>query len=160
MLIGKIPASLGSCLKLEFLDMRRNLFQGIIPPSLGSLRGLQELDLSNNNLSGQIPKFLEHFVFLQFLNLSYNHFEGEVPKDGIFKNKSATFITGNDKLHRGIPKFQLPKCKQEKSRKRKLTLPLKLIISIFFGLLGATLVVSILLLCSLTKKRKENTLSD
>ncbi|XP_030962097.1 probable LRR receptor-like serine/threonine-protein kinase At3g47570 [Quercus lobata] len=160
MLIGKIPTSLGSCIKLEFLDMRKNLFQGIIPPSLGSLRGLQELDLSNNNLSGQIPEFLEHFVFLQFLNLSYNHFEGEVPKDGIFKNKSATFITGNDKLCGGIPKFQLPKCKHEKSKKKKLTHTLKLIISIFFGLLGATLVVSLLLLRSLTKKRKENTLSD
>ena len=145
---------------LRLFIMKGNLFQGIIPPSFGSLRGLEKLDPSNNNLSGQILEFLEQFVFLKFLNLSYNHFEGEVPKDGIFKNKSATFITGNDKLHRGIPKFQLPKCKQEKSRKRKLTLPLKLIISIFFGLLGTTLVVSILLLCSLTKKRKENTLSD
>ena len=45
MVIGKILASLGSCIKLEFLGMRRNLFQGIIPPSLRSIRGLQELDL-------------------------------------------------------------------------------------------------------------------
>ena len=142
MLIGKILASLGSCIKLEFLDIRRNLFQGIIPPSLGSLRGLQELDLSNNNLSGPIPKFLEHFVILQFLNLSYNHFKDEIPIDGIFKNKSATFIMGNDKLCGGIPKFQLPKCKHKKARKRKLILTLKLIISIFFWLLGATLFVT------------------
>jgi serine/threonine protein kinase len=67
---------------------------------------------------------------------------------------------GNGELCGGIPKFQLPKCKYEKSKKRKLTLTLKLIISIFFGLLGVTLVFSILLLFSLRKKRKENTSSD
>ncbi|GMY23173.1 probable LRR receptor-like serine/threonine-protein kinase At3g47570 [Fagus crenata] len=160
MLFGKIPASLGSCLKLEFLAMRRNLFQGIIPPSFESLKGLEKLDLSNNNFSGQIPKFLEVFVFLQFLNLSYNHFEGEVPTNGVFKNTTATFVNGNDELCGGIPKFQLPKCKYEISKKRKLTHYLKLIISVFFGILGVTLVLSFLLFRSLRRKRKENTSSD
>jgi hypothetical protein len=127
---------------------------------LESLRGLQHLDLSNNNLSGQIPKFLEVFVFLQILNLSYNNFEDEVPTDGVFKNTSATLIMGNGKLCGGMPKFQLPKCKYEKSKKRKFTNTLKLIISIFFGLLGVTLVLSLLLFCSLRKKREENTSSD
>ena len=157
---GKIPASLGSCVKLEFLGMGRNLFQGIIPSSLESLKGLQHLDLSSNNLSGQIPKFLEVFLFLQYLNLSYNHFEGEVPINGVFKNTSATFVKGNSKLCGGIPKFQLPKCKYKKSKKRNLTLTMKLIISIFSGLLGVTLVLSLLLLCSLRKKRIQNSLSD
>uniref|UniRef100_A0A2N9G8F3 non-specific serine/threonine protein kinase n=1 Tax=Fagus sylvatica TaxID=28930 RepID=A0A2N9G8F3_FAGSY len=109
---GRLPsdiASLGSCVKLEYLAMRRNLFQGIIPPSLRSLRGLEILDLSDNNLSGQIPKFLEQFVFLQLLNLSHNHFEGEVPTNGVFKNTSATLIMANGELCGGIPKFQLPK---------------------------------------------------
>ncbi|XP_075647047.1 uncharacterized protein LOC142617956 [Castanea sativa] len=160
MLFGKIPASLGSCVKLEFLTIRRNLFQGIIPPSLESLRGLEFLDLSNNNLSGQIPKFLEHFAFLQFLNLSYNHFEGEVPVEGVFKNISAIAITGNEKLCGGMPKFRLPKCKYEKSKKRKLTLTLKLIIFVSSGLLGVTLILSLLLLYSFRNKRKENASSD
>ena len=155
MLSSKIPTSLGSCVKLEYIAMRRNLFQGIVPPSLESLRGLEFLDLSNNNLSGQISKFLEHFVFLQFLNLSYNHFEGEVPVEGFFKNMSATAIKGNEKLCGGIPKFQLPKCKRRKS-----TLTLKLIIIISSGLLGVTLILSLLLLYSLRNKRKENTSSD
>uniref|UniRef100_A0A2N9G988 Protein kinase domain-containing protein n=1 Tax=Fagus sylvatica TaxID=28930 RepID=A0A2N9G988_FAGSY len=158
---SQIIASLGSCVKLEYLAMGSNLFQGIIPPSLRSLRGLEILDLSDNNLSGQIPKFLEQFVFLQLLNLSHNHFEGEVSTNGVFKNTSRTLIMANGELCGGIPKFQLPKCKDEKSKKkRKLTLTLKLIISIFFGLLGVTLVFSILLLFSLRKKRKENTSSD
>ena len=137
--------------------MGSNLFQGIIPPSLESLRGLEILDLSDNNLSGQIPKFLEQFVFLQLLNLSHNHFEGEVLTNRVFKNTSATFVKGNDELCGGIPKFLLPKFKYEKSKKRKWNLNLKLIISIFFGLIGVSLVLILLLLSSLRKKRKENT---
>jgi Leucine-rich repeat (LRR) protein len=157
MLSGKIPTSLGSCVKLEFLAMRRNFFQGVIPSSLESLRGLRNLDISNNNLSGEIPKFLELFD-LQLLNLSYNHFEGEVPTKGVFKNTSATSVNGNGKLCGGIPKLQLPKCKHKESKKRKLTLTLKLIISILSGLLGVTLILSLLLL--LRKKRKKNASGD
>jgi Leucine-rich repeat (LRR) protein len=155
LLFGKIPTSLGSCVKLEILAMGTNLLQGIIPPSLESLRGLQYLDLSDNNLSGQIPKFLEQFVFLQLLNLSHNHFEGEVPRNGVFKNLSGTLIMENDELCGGIPK-----CKYEKSKKMKLTLTLKLIISIFSGIIGVSLVLTLLLLSSLRKKRKETSSSN
>ncbi|XP_030963027.1 probable LRR receptor-like serine/threonine-protein kinase At3g47570 [Quercus lobata] len=160
MLSGKIPASLARCVKLEFLAMRRNFFQGVVPSSWKSLRGLEHLDLSNNNFSGMIPKFLESFDFLKLLNLSYNHFEGEVPTNGVFKNASATSINGNGKLCGGIPKFQLPNCNNKKSKKSKLTLMLERIIIILFGLLGVTLVLLFLFMCSLRKKRRENTSSD
>ncbi|XP_065624222.1 LOW QUALITY PROTEIN: probable LRR receptor-like serine/threonine-protein kinase At3g47570 [Quercus suber] len=160
MLSGKIPASLGSCIKLEFLYMGENLFQRIIPPSLESLRGLQYLELSENNLSGEIPKFLEVFVYLKFLNLSYNHFEGELPINGVFKNVSRTSVKGNAKLCGGIPKFQLPICKYKKTKKRKLTLTLKLIIFIASRLFGVTLIVLLLLLYSLRKKRNGSISSD
>ncbi|XP_075644171.1 uncharacterized protein LOC142615320 isoform X1 [Castanea sativa] len=157
MLFGKIPTSLGSCAILEYLIMRGNLFQGVIPSSLESLRGLQVLDLSNNNLSGNIPRFLERFDILQLLNLSYNHFEGEVPTKGVFKNSSATLIMGNSKLCGGMPKLKLSECKYNKSKKRKLSLSLKLIIAILSGLLGVTLVVSFLLFFFLKRKGRENT---
>uniref|UniRef100_A0A7N2LC98 non-specific serine/threonine protein kinase n=1 Tax=Quercus lobata TaxID=97700 RepID=A0A7N2LC98_QUELO len=157
-LFGKIPTSLGNCVKLEYLSMRSNFFQGVIPSSLESLRGLQLLDLSKNNFSGNIPKFLEGFIFLKLLNLSYNNFEGEVPTNGVFKNISATVIKGNSKLCGGMPKFDLPICKYNK--KRKLTLSLKLIISIVSGLLGVTLVLLFLLLCTLKRKRRENILNN
>ncbi|XP_030963560.1 probable LRR receptor-like serine/threonine-protein kinase At3g47570 [Quercus lobata] len=134
MFVGKIPTSLGSCVKLEFLVMRSNFFQGVIPSSLESLRGLQVLDLSKNNFSGNIPKILESFIFLELLNLSYNHFEGKVPTEGVFKNTSATSIKGNTELCGGVPKFKLPVCKYNKSKKRKLTHSLKLIISILSGI--------------------------
>ena len=160
MLFGKILASLGSCIMLEFLYMGSNFFQEIIPSSLESLRGLQSLDLSNNNLTGQIPKFLEAFVYLKYLNLSYNHLEGEVPIDRVFKNTSGTFLQVNGQLCGGILEFQLPKCKYEEYKKRGLTFTLKLIISIFSALFGVTLVLSLLLLYSLRKNRKDSTLSD
>ncbi|XP_065637672.1 probable LRR receptor-like serine/threonine-protein kinase At3g47570 [Quercus suber] len=158
MFFGKIPTSLGSCVKLEYLAMRSNFFQGVIPSSLKSLRGLQLLDLSKNNFSGNIPKFLESFIFLKLLNLSYNNFEGEVPTNGVFKNISAAMIKGNSKLCGGMPKFDLPICKYNK--KRKLTLSLKLIISIVSSLLGVTLVLLFLLLRTLKRKRRERILKD
>ncbi|XP_065626723.1 probable LRR receptor-like serine/threonine-protein kinase At3g47570 [Quercus suber] len=157
LLFGEIPATLKSCVKLEFLAMRRNFFQGDLPSSLESLRGLEHFDISNNNFSGKIPKFLESFDFLQLLNLSYNHFEGEVPTNGVFMNASAISIKGNDEVCGGIPNFQLPKCKSKKFKKRKLTLTLMLIL---FGFIGTNLVLSFQFLCSLRKKRKENTSSD
>ncbi|KAL4600613.1 hypothetical protein ACB092_11G211800, partial [Castanea dentata] len=159
-LFGKIPTSLGSCVKLEYLAMSSNFFQGVIPSSLESLRGLQLLDLSKNNFSGNIPKFLESFIFLELLNLSYNNFEGEVPTNGVFKNISATVIEGNSKLCGGMPKFDLPICKYNKPKKRKLTLSLKLIISILSGLFGITLVISFLLLFSFKRKRRESILNN
>ncbi|KAL4600575.1 hypothetical protein ACB092_11G208700 [Castanea dentata] len=156
------PKVIGLSFSPNFLDFsaNQNLFQGSIPSTLESLRGLEQLDLSNNNLSGNIPKFFEHFHLLQFLDLSYNHFEVEVPIDGVFKNTSATLIKGNGKLCGGIAQFHLPKCKYNKSKKKKLTLTLKLIISILSGLLVVIVVASLLLVCSLRKKRKENTLGD
>ena len=160
MLFGKIPTSLGSCVKLEYLTMRNNFFQGVIPSSLESLRGLQLLDLSKNNFSGNIPKFLESFIFLKLLNLSYNNFKGEVSTNGVFKNISATVIKGNSKLCGGMPKFDLPICKYNKPKKRKLALSLKLIISILSGLFGITLVISFLLLFSFKRKRRESILNN
>ena len=160
MLFGKIPTSLGSCVNLESLAMRSNFFHGVIPSSLESLRGLQLLDLSKNNFSGNIPKFLESFIFLELLNLSYNNFDGEVPTNGVFKNICATVIKGNSKLCGGMPKYDLPICKYNKSKKRKLTLSLKLIISIVSGILGVTLVMLFLLLRTLKRKRRENILNN
>ncbi|XP_075644325.1 LRR receptor-like serine/threonine-protein kinase EFR isoform X2 [Castanea sativa] len=159
MMFGTIPTTLGSCVTLEFLAMRRNFFQGVIPSSLELLRGIKVLDVSNNNLSGNIPKFLE-FWDLQILNLSYNQFEGEVPTKGVFKNVSATLLKANGKLCGGIPEFQLPKCKYLNSKKRKMTLTLKIIISTASGLFGVTLILLLLFLYSLLKKRNGSTSSD
>ncbi|XP_062155294.1 probable LRR receptor-like serine/threonine-protein kinase At3g47570 [Alnus glutinosa] len=160
MLSGEIPSSLGSCIMLEFLNLEENFFGGTIPSSFSSLRGLRELDLSRNNLSGNIPFFFVGFNSLDLLNLSYNNFDGMVPTEGVFKNSSATSVVGNSQLCGGIPKMQLPKCNFEKSNKTKLTLTMKLVISIVYGLLGVIFVLSFLFVCCLRRKRKEPTSSS
>ncbi|KAK3428771.1 hypothetical protein EUGRSUZ_E00240, partial [Eucalyptus grandis] len=151
MLDGDISASLGSCVGLEVLKMQENSFRGAIPSSMSMLRNLKEIDLSHNNLSGQIPEFFEAFHFLEILNLSYNNFEGTLPTKGIFNNVSATFVSGNDKLCVGLPEFRLLKCNSRNSG-RKLFLKWKLIILIFFGVLGIALVLAFMYFGWLTKK--------
>ncbi|XP_018722367.2 probable LRR receptor-like serine/threonine-protein kinase At3g47570 [Eucalyptus grandis] len=152
----KIPASLGNCEGLLVLKMQDNFFNGSIPQSISSLRGIEELDLSHNNLSGEIPKFLEAFDFLRNLNLSYNEFEGTLPIKGIFKNMSATFVIGNDKLCGGMPEFQLPECSFGDSQTKKFVRKLQLPIFIFLGFLGVVLVLASLYLYRLKRKRKES----
>jgi hypothetical protein len=160
MLSGEIPKSIGSCIMMENLGIQGNFFQGTIPSSFSFLRGLQKLDLSRNNLSGKIPEFFAGFNFLDLLNLSYNNFEGLVPTNGIFKNSNATSIVGNSQLCGGIPEMQLPKCNFKESTKTKLTLSMKLIISIVCGLLGVISMLSFLYVCWLRKKRTETTSSS
>ncbi|KAL3732376.1 hypothetical protein ACJRO7_029096 [Eucalyptus globulus] len=141
MFSGEIPSTLGDCNALVVLVMKDNHFQGSIPQSISSLRSIEELDLSNNNLSGEIPKFLAAFDFLEFLNLSYNNFEGMLPTEGVFKNASATFVAGNNKICGGIPEFWLPTCVSKRSESKGVVHKLKLLLSIIFGLLGVVLVL-------------------
>ncbi|XVF83973.1 hypothetical protein PTKIN_Ptkin16aG0537400 [Pterospermum kingtungense] len=137
MLSGVIPNDLGNCIVLEVLLMSGNFFHGSIPSSLSSLRGLTGLDLSRNNLTGKIPDFLMTVGSLHYLNLSYNNLEGLVPVGGVFKNKSAAFLEGNNKLCGGIPEFHLPTCENLKQLRGRSTL--KLIIAIASALSGAIL---------------------
>ncbi|KAE8669263.1 putative Glucan endo-1,3-beta-glucosidase [Hibiscus syriacus] len=102
MLSGLIPNNLGSCVSLEMLFLDGNLFEGPLPSSLSSLKGLEALDVSDNNLSGEIPKFLVSLRALKYLNLSSNDFEGVMPSEGVFKNASAIFVEGNNKLCGGV----------------------------------------------------------
>ncbi|XP_030460908.1 probable LRR receptor-like serine/threonine-protein kinase At3g47570 [Syzygium oleosum] len=117
------------------------------------LRNVKELDLSHNNLSGQIPEFFEALYSLEILNLSYNNFDGMLLTRGIFNNVSATFIFGNDKLCGGMPEFHLPKCSSRNSG-RRLIPKWKLAISIFFGVLGITLVLALMYFGWLKMKKR------
>ncbi|XP_057448806.1 receptor kinase-like protein Xa21 isoform X2 [Lotus japonicus] len=109
-LSGGIPASIGDCIRLEYLYLQGNSFHGIIPSSLASLKDLQGVDLSRNRLSGSIPKGLQNIVFLEYFNVSFNNLEGEVPTEGVFGNASAAVVTGNNYLCGGISKLHLPTC--------------------------------------------------
>ncbi|KAL3717772.1 hypothetical protein ACJRO7_002993 [Eucalyptus globulus] len=152
---GEIPSSLSNCDGLTILRMRDNLFHGSIPQPISSLRSIAALDLSNNSFYGEIPKFLEAFQYLEELNLSYNRLEGPLPTQGVFRNVSATFVAGNEKLCGGMSEFELPKCVSQNSKNKGRVHGLKLIVTILFGLLGITLVVTFLYLRRWKMKRNE-----
>ncbi|KAL1121814.1 hypothetical protein V6Z11_D01G259200 [Gossypium hirsutum] len=149
-LSGLLPNNLGSCVHLEALILGGNLFEGPIPSSLSSLRGLVLLDVSDNNLSGDVPEFLVSFGALKYLNLSFNDFEGLIPSEGVFKNKSATFVEGNNKLCGGIPELHLSRCNSKTSSDTSL----KLKVAIIVVILGVALVFSCLLILWFRKKKE------
>ncbi|KAF5750843.1 putative LRR receptor-like serine/threonine-protein kinase [Tripterygium wilfordii] len=152
MLSGEIPSGLGSCVALEYMHMKGNLFEGTIPSSFSSLRGLRDLDLSHNNLSGQIPQFLQN-LSLTNLNLSFNHFDGQVPMEGIFKNATAVSLIGNHKLCGGIPPLNLQQCAIISSKKGKSSQRLKLMIALLSGLVGLVMIMSLLVINRLRKTK-------
>ncbi|KAK9154403.1 hypothetical protein Sjap_001883 [Stephania japonica] len=157
---GEIPNALGKCLSLQQLSLMGNSFQGSIPPSFSSLQGLKFLDLSQNNFSGEIPMFLQNLssFSLQYLNLSFNNFEGAMPTQGIFQNASAFSILGNKKLCGGISELQLPACpviKQKHSRKRRISLRLKVAICV---IVSTTVLAALLsILCWVMRRTKSGT---
>ena len=83
-----------------------------------------------------------------------------MPTYGVFKNSSATLVVGNSQLCGGILEMQLPKCDFKESTKMKLTLSMKLIISIICMLLGVIFMLSFLYAYWLRRKRKETTPSS
>ncbi|XP_056162542.1 probable LRR receptor-like serine/threonine-protein kinase At3g47570 isoform X2 [Syzygium oleosum] len=133
---GEIPSTLGDCNALVVLVMKDNHFQGSIPQSISSLRSIEKLDLSNNNLSGMLPT------------------------EGVFKNASATFIEGNNKICGGIPEFRLPKCVSRHSKSKGVVRKLKLLLSTIFGLLGVVLVLVFVYVCWLKKKKAQEPTSS
>ncbi|KAK8334205.1 hypothetical protein V6Z11_A10G258500 [Gossypium hirsutum] len=150
-LSGLLPNNLGSCVSLVELYLEGNLFEGPILPSLSSLKGLGALDVSNNNLSGGIPEFLVRFGALKYLNLSFNNFEGVIPSEGVFKNTSAIFVEGNNKLCGGILELHLSRCNSKTSSKASF----KLKIAIIVVILGVTLVFICLLVLWFRKKKEQ-----
>ncbi|XP_012454488.1 probable LRR receptor-like serine/threonine-protein kinase At3g47570 [Gossypium raimondii] len=150
-LSGLLPNNLGSCVSLEKLFLDGNLFEGPIPSSLSSLRGLAALDVSDNNLSGKVPEFLASFGALKYLNLSFNDFEGVIPSEGVFKNSSATFVEGNNKLCGGITELHLSRCNSAKSSNTSLRLKIVIVAVI----LGVTLIFLFLLILLLRKKKEQ-----
>ncbi|XP_015579442.1 receptor kinase-like protein Xa21 isoform X2 [Ricinus communis] len=137
-LTGSIP---GQVIGLSSLSILLNLgFNGLtgpIPSEVGSLQKLAELDLSNNRLSGMIPDTIGKCLSLEQLHLEGNSFSGEipqlrgeVPERGIFLNASAVSLLGNNSFCGGITELKLPSCPFTNSKKKNLTLALKVIIPV------------------------------
>ncbi|KAD5961722.1 hypothetical protein E3N88_13195 [Mikania micrantha] len=110
---GVIPWSIGNLSsQLNFLNLYGNQLHGNLPTSIGNLVGLETL-----SLRGVIPVGLGDCVSLLRLSLQGNLFQGEVPTLGVFTNKSAFFVMGNNRLCGGIVELGLPKCKTKKYAK-------------------------------------------
>jgi hypothetical protein len=168
--VGEVPAELGSCQSLEFLDMDGNLFTGSIPPSLGRLKGLrtlnlssnrltgaippevsqmsglQELDLSRNDLSGGVPAGLENMTSLIELDESDNNLDGQVPLHGVFTNKTGFNMAGNSALCGGAPQLSLPPCRSpaDSGSNRGTKLLLKIALPIIAAALGLAILLTVL----------------
>ncbi|GJR46890.1 leucine-rich repeat protein [Tanacetum coccineum] len=149
-LSGTITSSLGECISLTMLNLSGNIFQGIIPSSFSSLRGLGVFDISHNYLSGKIPQFLDKWNSLEFLNLSFNDFEDEVPVVGVFANTSAFSVLGNNKLCGGLVTLELPKCKENGSKKKRFPF------SIFVIVIAPALLIVLCCVYVLCKKKRNS----
>ncbi|KAL7106333.1 hypothetical protein ACP275_07G105800 [Erythranthe tilingii] len=151
-LSGLIPNSLGTCISLVELYLEGNFFEGEIPHGLSSLMGLAILDLSRNNLYGMIPSFLG-MLRLEQLNLSFNSFQGQVPTTGVFKNKTAISLQGNNELCGGILELDLRPCTSSSVSTMKKILPTLVKIVIPIAGVAALLCLAIFLYKRRTPKK-------
>ncbi|GAX78739.1 hypothetical protein CEUSTIGMA_g6176.t1 [Chlamydomonas eustigma] len=78
-LSGTIPATVGSMLSLNALNLKNVNLSGTLPPGLLSLGSLSSLDISNNWISGTIPEDVKYAVSLRTLNLYNNSLTGTIP---------------------------------------------------------------------------------
>jgi Leucine-rich repeat (LRR) protein len=99
---GEIFSVINNASSLEYLDLRRNEFNGSlpdftdytllselklqgnnfeggVPESIGLLTNLIDIDLSENNLSGSLPSSMANLTQLQYFNISDNNFSGSFP---------------------------------------------------------------------------------
>ncbi|EYU40963.1 hypothetical protein ABFS82_07G099400 [Erythranthe guttata] len=155
-LSGLIPDSLGKCVSLEELHLEGNLLEGHIPQGLSSLMGLTNLDLSRNNLSGTIPSFLD-LLQLQQLNLSFNSFQGQVPTTGVFKNKTAISLQGNNELCGGILELDLRPCTSSSVSAKKKILPT--LVKIVIPIAGVAALLCLVVFLYKRRTPKKNTSS-
>ncbi|KAL9162570.1 hypothetical protein ABFS82_07G099700 [Erythranthe guttata] len=155
-LSGLIPDNLGKCVSLEQLHLEGNLLEGHIPQGLSSLMGLTNLDLSQNNLSGTIPSFLD-LLQLQQLNLSFNSFQGQVPTTGVFKNKTAISLQGNNELCGGILELDLRPCTSSSVSTMKKILPT--LVKIVIPIAGVAALLCLIVFLYKRRTTKKNTSS-
>ncbi|PSR85128.1 LRR receptor-like serine/threonine-protein kinase precursor [Actinidia chinensis var. chinensis] len=153
--VGNLPKELGSLSQLEALNIGSNNLTGVIPASFGNLSSLELLSARENMLEGNIPGSLGGLKSLVVLRLTTNQLSGDVPVHGVFKNASAVSISRNNKLCGGIPALKLPACPLDEPRKKKMSLGPALIIPIACGISGIILASTILILCLVTKMRKQ-----
>ncbi|XP_060193553.1 probable LRR receptor-like serine/threonine-protein kinase At3g47570 [Lycium barbarum] len=101
---SKLPSSSWRLIKLDHLNLSKNLLHGFLPSnvealkamnimglsfnkfigeitySVGSLQNLVSLDMSRNAFQGPIPDTFRNLIVLEYLDLSNNSLSGTIPK--------------------------------------------------------------------------------
>ncbi|XVE63335.1 hypothetical protein DITRI_Ditri07aG0011900 [Diplodiscus trichospermus] len=78
-LSGPILREIGDLSKLEYLDLKDNMFGNTLPPNLGNLGSLRILRLSANNFTGGIPDTFGNLKNLTDFQIDGNSFSGKIP---------------------------------------------------------------------------------
>ncbi|GJP33005.1 hypothetical protein CLOM_g17582 [Closterium sp. NIES-68] len=78
-LTGSIPSTIGSMVRLTYLDLHRNFLTGSIPRGIASLSSLTHLDLYGNKLSSWIPSSIGGLLDLRYLDLGRNSLTWSIP---------------------------------------------------------------------------------
>lgn len=103
-LTGPLPASIGNLVNLERLVLAENRFTGEVPDSFGGLSKLLIFDLSRNLLSGPLPSTIGSLTSLLKLDLGNNLLEGKLPIE-IANLKQLTLLDlRNNKFSGGLTK--------------------------------------------------------
>ena len=63
-------------MRLTYLDLSNNMFNGFIPFNIAMIMNIQKLNLSNNQLSGNIPVTIGNIFRLAELRLNNNRLNG------------------------------------------------------------------------------------
>nr|XP_034569045.1 receptor protein-tyrosine kinase CEPR2-like isoform X1 [Setaria viridis] len=92
-LSGPVPAELGRCTRLRFLNLSYNALSGELP-DLSSLAALEVLDVENNGFTGRFPAWVGNLTALTTLSVGLNGYDqGETPASiGNLKNLTYLYL--------------------------------------------------------------------
>ena len=91
LLIGSIPAGIGTLSNLKWLQFQDNGLTGTVPNSFANLQNLEILWLQNNKLSGALPDMFDTMSSLDWLVISNNELSGRLP-DSLGNISSLWFV--------------------------------------------------------------------
>jgi hypothetical protein len=91
-----MPPEIGSCTRLQLLDVGGNSLSGHVPGSIGKIPGLEiALNLSCNGFSGAIPAEFAGLVRLGVLDVSRNQLSGDLQPLSALQNLVALNVSFN-----------------------------------------------------------------
>ena len=108
-LTGRLPVSVGKCVKVKELYLWGNQLEGSIPDELGDCAAMEDLQLADNKLTGRVPASLGKCAKLKVLYLWGNQLEGSIPDELGDCAAMEVLVLHQNKLTGGVP-ASLGKC--------------------------------------------------